>query len=117
MSKRRILTNAIPFRFDVSADYEHGARQQLAVDEEEAQALAFGAIRRAAAVARECEAKGWEQTTISLQWAWWNKAHEIRRAIRAAIGEMREITEIPEIPETQNRTKNGTEMTRSERKA
>jgi len=48
--------------------------------------VAFGAIRRAVTVARECEAKGWEQTTISLQWAWWNKAHEIRRAIRAAIG-------------------------------
>lgn len=47
---------------------------------------AFGAIRRAAAVARECEATGWEQTTVGLQWAWWNKAQEIRRAIRAAIG-------------------------------
>ena len=47
---------------------------------------AFGALRRAAEVARECEATGWEQTTIGLQWAWWNKANEIRRAIRAAIG-------------------------------
>ena len=47
---------------------------------------AFGAIRRAVEVARECEATGWEQTTLGLQWAWWNKAHEIRRAIRAAIG-------------------------------
>ena len=46
---------------------------------------AFGAIRRAAEVARECEATGWEQTTIGQQWAWWNKAHEIRRAISAAI--------------------------------
>ena len=52
----------------------------------DARIAAFGAIRRAAEVARECEATGWEQTTVGLQWAWWNKAQEIRRAIRAAIG-------------------------------
>jgi len=82
MPERRILTNAIPVRFDVSADYEHGARQQLAVDEEEARFLAFGAIRRAAAIAREAD-RDWEMMRDPAASA---AAYDVRRAIRAAIG-------------------------------
>ena len=63
-------------------EYESGAIDQHAKCEYGARILAFGAIRRAATIAREAD-RDWEMMRDPAASA---AAYDVRRAIRAAIG-------------------------------
>ena len=99
---RRIFTVPDGIHSDAHPDYEAGRIAQLDADEREARILAFGAIRRAAEVAREYDRKAKESEYHAyLLWREYQesgkadrdyarlsyeRADAIRTAIRAAIG-------------------------------
>ena len=99
---RRIFTVPDGIHSDAHPDYEAGRIDQLDADEREARILAFGAIRRAAEVAREYDRKA-KKSEYHAYLLWreyqesgkadrdyarlsYERADAIRTAIRAAIG-------------------------------